>query len=313
MYGSEASAWSEAIDVSMWVLQAPQNLKIAAVQGDSAESTWDEVVSPVGTAVTYEVKVKEVGKGSSPLALKTDTPHFTLECLEIGREYAVRVRAVCGGATSEWGDDALVSVKAIMCPAGHELEPYELEDSFRKYGTYRVYCENCRTYYIRGTPGMFYGCRPCGFDLCPACAKKPVQPKKKCPNGHDLAQVTVGQRICGTFCSHLTCDRCRKNLLSGPSPMNTFIFCCPACDFDLCEECAGKPVECKVLKCRNGHALSLITLQQRRYGRPFDTIMCERCRRGLNSPPYPGDYKVLSCIDCRYDLCDECAKDLGRK
>lgn len=303
------SGWSEATKVKPWFLCAPKNIRTSEAI-TSVEVSWDPIDISATVPINYQIEIQS-GENKTTKTYTTDKTSIIEEGLEPGSNYTARVRTVCDGETSEWSEDIFRSLKVNACPANHTLEPYDLEDAFMKHGIYRVLCNNCNMSFMRGgIQEMFYGCRACNYNLCPGCSKKPVIIKKKeCPKGHILNSGTLAQRLGGTPNKCIKCNCCKKDFGVSSSP-DLLISYCPTCNYYLCPECLDKPVVRKVFKCSCGSVLTPITLQERLSPRPFDTVMCNTCRKWINPARYQSDYPLLRCMNCRYDLCEECSNNL---
>lgn len=239
VYGSEMSGWSDVVKAKPWLLFVPRNLEVVSQTSDSIKATWDEVSVPFNAAVSYRVGVQETGSHLSTMVYNTDKPTFTKNGLNPKKEYAVRVRAVCGSASSEWSNQAAVTTKPIKCFVGHNLEPYTMNEAFEIYNSDRIQCDNCSKTILRGAQEILYGCRICNYDLCSECIKKPIHlQRKECSRGHPLTLVTISQRLHDKSYDYVICDLCRKGNI-GPAyyPPNYLILYCPICEYDICNEC----------------------------------------------------------------------------
>jgi hypothetical protein len=108
------------------------------------------------------------------------------------------------------------------CKQGHALQPFVLKETGHS-------CDKCEKDIPKGA--SIYGCQKCEFDLCSHCSKRGADEGVRalvCKSKHPLKRVTMVER------GH-SCDKCEEDLPKGTSAHS-----CVACEYDLCDVCAGE-------------------------------------------------------------------------
>lgn len=242
VYGNDPSGWSDVVKVKPWVLLPPKGVVVSSEMGDSIEAKWNEVRVPVRNTVSYQVEIQPVRNTAMGKSFISGEASIIERGFEPGKEYAIRVRSVCGDSASEWGKAVSITTKIPGCLVGHTLVPYDIEDSQRRGILHTITCDNCGSSHSWGSKGIFYGCRTCNYDLCPECIKKPVHlQRKECASGHPLTLVTLAQRLAGKPFNGIICDICRKKgIFATKYPADYLVLYCPICEYDVCNECTQR-------------------------------------------------------------------------
>ena len=93
------------------------------------EGGLEAIVSWVSDATAWEVEVSDDQEPPVVTSYNTSDNPFVLNGLFLGTTYAVRVRSICGDATSEWAGPVSFTTDACM-PEDMIIVNYELADSY---------------------------------------------------------------------------------------------------------------------------------------------------------------------------------------
>lgn len=196
------------------------------------------------------------------------------------------------------------------CPLGHPLlvQMYGiLKNSYP-----RTKCGICRNdLYGCGAPGpdvYVAACFECLYFVCPACLPK-IAPLSECkslvnvddrgdihPLGIQKVYRDIGFIYCGRQMNQCRCGGCDGRC--GPDDG------CP------CEECledmrrllVNANVRCN---CGGGRVFNIVTTASRK---GFFKTTCKVCNKGIQTDWYKGLQLMLSCPDCKQDICPKCLK-----
>lgn len=170
-----------------------------------------------------------------------------------------------------------------------------------------ILCNVCRKTFSNLPGAMVFHCASCDYDVCNTCGEELMQEKYRvitCNSGHRLVKLFIDDRLGRR--SWCRCDTCKTRLIKGSM---TRLFHCRPCGFDMCERCVNDRLAAAIaaprVNCPGRHIMKYILLGQRIQSLSF--IRCARCSKRISFESHKATYPLMSCVQCGYDLCAECA------